>query len=172
MPTLYEVVRSFMAARLQIRPECLTLVGSARLGYSTAPPPRYGAPFTRTSDLDFATVSGDVFEGLRKTFLQWKADLEAGRQTVRNAREEGFWQENLRVVPANIQRGFIDSYKVPRRCPFSIQVNQTLWLVQAKLHATQGAPTVRRASLRAYRDSDAFFRQQQVNLQATLRKFS
>jgi hypothetical protein len=169
LPVLYEVVRDFLAVRLQIQARDITLIGSAKLGYCMAPS-GYGRPFNSDSDLDFAVLSRTLFERLVDVFRQWQQDFATGRETLSNAREEGFWLENLKVVPKNIDRGFIDSNKIPNRYGLSMTVNQTLWLLKERLRVTIGAPTVRRATLRVYRDSDAFFRQQHLNLGIMLRR--
>jgi len=168
LPTLYEGIREFLATRLSVTPKDVTLVGSARLGYSLAPPPSYGTPFSANSDLDFAVVSASLFQGLAQVFAQWKADVAAGREITRNAREERFWADNLKRVPLNIERGFIDAYKVPNRYELSIRVAQTMWQVQVRLARTPLAPQVRRAGLRIYRDWNALFRQQLMSLRALI----
>jgi hypothetical protein len=171
LPTLYEGIRGFLAARLSVNPEDVTLVGSARLGYSLAPPPSYGTPFSPNSDLDFAVVSSNLFQASAQVFAQWKADVAAGREITRNAREERFWTDNLKRVPLNIERGFIDANKVPNRYELSMKVGQTMWQVKDRLARTPMAPQVRRASLRIYRDWSALFRQQLLSLRAAISGF-
>lgn len=169
-PVLYEVVRDYLAEALCVPAENVTLVGSARLGYSTAPPPQYGQPFSDQSDFDFAAVSNGLFQELADAFERWREDVNAGRETVRNAREEKFWVENLKIVPRNIKRGFIDPYKVPNRAsyPIALKISQMLYVARAKLRVTAGAPTVRHVSLRVYRDTNALLAQQHLNLRALL----
>ena len=170
LPTLYEGVREFIALRLSINPKDVTLVGSARLGYSLAPPPSYGTPFGTNSDLDFATASEALFQGLAQVFGEWKSDVVAGREKARNTREEAFWNDNLMRVPLNIERGFIDAHKVPNRYELSMRVGQTMWQVKERLARTPSAPQVRRASLRIYRDWNSFFRQQLLSLRVLVSK--
>jgi len=164
LPTLYEDLREFLAGRLSITPRDVTLVGSARLGYSLAPPPDYGKVFGANSDLDFAVASGSLFRGLAEAFAQWKADVEAGREKSRGIREEGYWKENIKRLPQNIARGFIDAYKIPNRYEVPMKLANTMWLVAERLSRTGSAPQVKRASLRVYRDWEAFSRQQLLNL--------
>lgn len=170
LPTLFESVRDFIAQRLSVEPRNITIVGSARIGYSLAPPPHYGTLFNPNSDLDFTLVCTSLFGNLAQVFEQWNSDVVAGRERTRNAREEGFWADNLKRLPQNIRSGFIDPYKIPNRYELSVRLSQTMWLVKERLHRTPSAPMIRRASLRVYRDWDAFSRQQLFNIRDMLSK--
>jgi hypothetical protein len=171
-PLLYEEVRDFLAGRLGVHPKAITVVGSARMGYSLAPPPRYGNAFNQNSDLDLALVSESVFARLVKAFDDWKEDVSAGREKVRGLREERFWQANLVEVPRNIKRGFVDHYKIPNRAAYEWprRISQSLWLTNRRLALTPSAPHVRETSLRVYRDWGAFVSQQLLNLQPVLKR--
>jgi hypothetical protein len=103
-PTLYEEIRDFLAVRLDIPPRNITLIGSARLGYSLAPA-AYGRPFDAASDLDFSAVSEALFHRIADAFHQWETDIATGRETLTEAREKRFWRENLAMIPCNLRRG-------------------------------------------------------------------
>jgi hypothetical protein len=112
-PMLYESIRGWLASRLEIHPKTITLIGSARLGYSLAPSPKYGRPFGETSDLDFSAITPDLFTQLAADFERWQADLTAGTVHPRSSIEENYWKENGQRLPKNIANGFIDPNKIP-----------------------------------------------------------
>jgi hypothetical protein len=56
-PIAYEEVRTWLGARLVVCPKEITIVGSARIGFSLAGR-QFGRPFNSESDLDFAVTSG------------------------------------------------------------------------------------------------------------------
>jgi hypothetical protein len=167
-PTLYETVREYVSSCLNIDAKNTTVVGSARPGYSLAPPPSYGAPFNPDSDLDLAGISEGLFNDLASAFSKWKSETETGNETPHNARESRFWNENLKLIPRNISRGFVDSYKIPNRYEPAMRVSQTLWKLREKLNRTPVGPKVKSVSLRVYRDWIAFLNQQVLNLRLTL----
>jgi hypothetical protein len=55
-PMIYEAMREWTALRLQVDPKFVTLIGSARVGYSTSPTPKYGRVSGEASDLDLSAV--------------------------------------------------------------------------------------------------------------------
>ena len=169
-PTLYDTLRRYVAYRLDLLADDVTIIGSARIGYSLSPPPAYGTPFGSNSDLDLAVVSRKLFEGLAGVFAQWKADVEAGRENPKSAHEHVFWEANLSDLPSNIKNGFIDSHKLPNRYELAIKVNQTKWMIAEKLKQTLSLDHNLRASIRVYRDWDAFYSRQLINLRASLKK--
>lgn len=164
-PMLYENVRGWLATKLNVHAKNITVVGSARLGYSLAPFPVYGRPFGPHSDLDFAIISEWLFGQLSDVALKWAADYSSGliRATVA---EERFWADNLLRLPANIEVGFIDEWKIPRRdkYPFVQQVANVFWLLTGKLRLTQDAPPVKKTSARVFRDWRSFVDQLHLNL--------
>jgi hypothetical protein len=172
-PMLYETIREWMAMRLQINPKQVTLIGSARLGYSLCPSPDYGRAFGNDSDLDFSAIDGRVFGDLVAAFFAWESDVDAGRVAARNERERSFWQDNLRRMPDNIARGFIDPYKVPTllRYPGIVAIQDMLFLLGERLRSTEGGPRVKRATLRVYKDWNSFFQQLSMNVSLTVASF-
>jgi hypothetical protein len=164
LPVLYEIVRDFISKRLGVEPRQVTLIGSARVGYSLAPPPEYGRPFGDESDLDLTIFSETLFTGLVFDFTSWQQDLESGRVTRTGLPFEKYWDENLRVVPLNIRRGFVDPHKVPLDYFWSGKVSETMWRLHKKLRTTPGPPTLRHVGVRVYTDWQAFVKQQSLNL--------
>jgi hypothetical protein len=91
--------------------------------------------------------------------------------TPRHQHERDLWEENLAFGERNIPHGFFDPNKVPNfdRYPVVRQVNQSMWALVKKLEVTPGAPRVRRASTRVYRDWQSFIERVSFNLMAALR---
>jgi hypothetical protein len=172
-PMIYEAVREWMAARLQINPKSITIIGSGRIGYSVSPLPKYGRKFDIESDLDFSAVDHKLFSRLVADYFAWEADTDEGRATPLNPRQDRFWQGSLKQLPENIVRGFIDAYKIPswKRYAMVMDVQQALYLLGERLKATPDAPKVKRATLRVYRDWRSLFGQMSLNLSLTAASF-
>ncbi len=164
-PAIYESVRTWLSAVLNVHAKEISLVGSARLGKSIVPP-NVGKPFDDTSDLDIFIVSGRLFEALRKDFFSWSFDFEKGQITANNCREAKCWRNNNNEVPKNIQRGFIDTKKIPNRLKYSTaqKINNTMYLLVSKLEITLNAPKPKAASVRCYSSWDAFVQQALLSL--------
>lgn len=169
-PIIYELVREWLGKKLSIHPKEITIVGSARIGYSLSPQPKYGQPFGAESDLDFAVVSERLFSDLSKTFFQWKIDFEKSLVHPRNPREESFWASNIDLLPKNIARGFIDAKKIPSwdRYPLARDIQNWMAILQKKMTVTPAAPHVKSASIRVYRNWDTFIRQVCLTFEKTL----
>ena len=167
---IYEDLRGWLGVRLGIHPKEITLVGSARIGYSLAPPPQFGRPFGEHSDLDLAVVSAPLFERLVATFKTFANDYGTGALRPRSDRERGFWKANLEFGERNIPRGFLDGAKVPNLDKYAVaqEINDAMWALLKKLEATPGAPRVRRASTRVFRDWQSFIDQASLNLSFAL----
>lgn len=108
-PMIYEHAREYIAQGIGERSRQVTVIGSARLGFSLAPPPKFGKAFEPAdSDLDALILSSVWFEKLQKEFLHWK-ELYLERQIAPTDREARYWEENLDTVPRTLRRGFIDT---------------------------------------------------------------
>jgi len=169
-PAIYEDLRGWLGSRLGIHPKEITLIGSARIGYSLAPPPEFGRPFGEHSDLDLSAISAHLFERLVAAFNMFADDYRARVIIPRSDSERAFWDANVEFGGRNIPRGFLDASKIPNfgRYPIAQQVNQTMWALLRKLEATAGTPRVRRASTRVFRDWQCFIDQASLNLLAAL----
>ena len=151
-PALYEALRAWLGAYLRVCPKDITLVGSARIGCSLASPPNYGRPFNTKSDLDLSVVSPSLFDEFSTSFQQWKADYSEGIIQPRHERERQLWEENVRLLPNHLSRGFVDANKIPTRkhYPIAQSVGNAMWLLKQKLEITEGAPNVQKSSIRVY----------------------
>jgi len=112
-PLLYEAIRGWLARAIEVHAKEITLIGSARIGYSLASRDDYGRPFNNSSDLDFSAISSVLFENCVAAFELWLGDYQNGRILPRNPTEESYWKDNAMCVPKNITWGFIDPHKIP-----------------------------------------------------------
>ncbi|MBN4083134.1 hypothetical protein JYU08_00445 [bacterium AH-315-B06] len=171
-PAIYEELRGWLGWRLEVHPKAINLVGSARIGFSLAPPPNFGTPFGEGSDFDFSAISALLFERLVKISQLFADDYNNGDIQPRNDRERKYWDANLEFSARNIQLGFLDSSKIPTldRYPFVQKINSDMWFLLKKLEATPGAPRPERASIRVYRDWPSCIDRVSLNLYTALRK--
>jgi len=169
-PAVYEDVRGWLGARLDVHAKQITMIGSARLGYSLAPAPRFGRPFSEKSDLDLSIISDELFQRVGSAFESFCADYRARKVVPRTIYERRFWDENIAFGERNIPRGFFDANKVPNLARYEViqRVNQSMWDLLKRLEATAEAPRVRRASTRIYRDWRAFVDRVSLNLKTAL----
>jgi hypothetical protein len=169
-PAVYEDLRGWLAPRLAVHPKQITLIGSARAGYSLAPPPDFGRPFGASSDLDLSVVSLELFERVAESYLRFASDVDAGTTVARSAREASYWSENIDFGKRNAPRGFLDPNKVPNfdRYPIAKVISQSMWTLKTRLDATRGAPEITRASVRVYRDWQSLVDRVSLNLMVAL----
>jgi hypothetical protein len=169
-PAIYEALRLWLARNIGVEPKEITLIGSARQGYSLSPDITLGRAFGPQSDLDLSAVSPVLFERIKQAYMRWQDDYTNGSAQPRHEREKHFWDENARTCPVALSHGFIDPHKIPTwsRYPEAQTILSTLWRGLQKLRATNGAPIVRKLSLRVYSNWDSFVRQVAINLEATV----
>jgi len=167
---VFEIMRAWLASRVGVNPKNVTIVGSGRIGYSLAPPPDYGRPFGAQSDLDIAIISEAHFAELAATFNEWRADFAADTVRPRNPLERVYWEDNVRLLPGNIARGFLDARKLPYfvRYPAAQRLGEITFELKSKLSATVLGPGARNLSIRVFRDWDAFVRQRVLSLKQSL----
>lgn len=165
-PAIYESFRLWLSRQLQVQAKEITLIGSARQGFSLSPGENLGRPFGDYSDLDLSIISPSLFEQMKKVFSLWLTDYRTRKVSPRNAKENKYWEDNAKRVPLNLRRGFIDPHKIPtwERYPEARAIGQTKYEAHEKLKVTPGAPIARRISVRVYRDWDSFIRQMAINL--------
>jgi hypothetical protein len=154
-----------MAPRLGVDPKEISIIGSARIGQSLSPD-NQGRPFVDSSDLDFMAVSGSLFKEFVDDFNKWTYEYESHAISPKNDRECRFWDDHMERGPLVIGRGFIDAKMVPSRKSYAtaIKIAQTMYLVTEKLKITPLSPHVTHASLRVYKNWEAFVRQVEKSL--------
>jgi hypothetical protein len=174
IPLIYEMLRGWLGAQLSIHPKVITVIGSARIGFSLCPDSKYGSPFGSHSDLDLAVVEKSLFLQLATDFERWEADYASGVSTPRSPAEQKHWPENKRRVPGNISRGFIDPYKIPARQRYSTarMVLDVKSRLERKISITESAPRFRGISARVYKDWASFLDQMERNLDFTIQSFA
>lgn len=170
-PGQYEEARNWLAAGLELDAKCISLVGSARLGYSLAPG-RWGDRYrSESSDLDFLAVSASLFERLRSDFDRWRADYTGGVLKPPGGGQEN-WDANRMETARTIGRGFIDSWRVPNEVAYAqfLRMNRRLEGLFKRLQRSDAAPRPPKPpTLRCYRDWDSCERQLTLSLEAALR---
>jgi len=168
-PMMYETVRGWIAKRLGIHPKEVTLVGSARIGYSLSPPPRLGTAFGSHSDIDLVAISQDLFSRFESETQRFADDVDTARVIPDTPRKERLWPEiiaDLKRTSRN--RGFLDTWKIPYmdRYPLAKRIGNTCWLLCEKLRVSENQYRVKKASLRVYKNFHSFVRQMRINLDA------
>jgi hypothetical protein len=164
-PLAFEIVREWVADRFGITPREVTVVGSTRLGYS-ASPGNFGQPFrpgnARTSsDLDLAIVSQRLFNECSEAFAAWESDVSVGKFQV----TRDLSRENLKVVPRNIRKGFVDPHKINVKYGGIQPIIFRLERLTKLINSSENFPGTRHASVRVYRDWQAFDSQMMRNIE-------
>lgn len=164
-PATYEALREWIGQRLSVDPKSITLIGSARLGYSLSPK-HFGRPFSNESDLDLTIVAVGLFERLKQDFSTWSTDYKSGNTIPNNNTEKQYWDKNIDYGASTLKRGFIDSWTTPLRDSYAATraVAQTMYLLQSRLRSVNGAPQIKKASARIYKDWSSFANQVTTNL--------
>lgn len=172
-PIQYEKVRAWLGDRLEVEPRDITVIGSARLGYSLSPHPRFGRAFhAEQSDLDISIIAESCFRQLGECFEKWKYDYQKGLVVPRHATERYYWDDNLQSVPSQLKRGFVDYNKIPFRPQYAYPqfVAQSLYQLKVKISSTNRALSFRKITSRFYNTWQSFFGQQLLNLRRTIRR--
>jgi hypothetical protein len=169
-PAVYEALRAWLGDYLRVCPKDITLVGSARIGFSLASSPDFGRPFNINSDLDLSVVSRSLFDEFAKSFQRWKADYRGGVIQPRHEIERQLWEENMRLLPNTLSSGFVDANKIPTRkgYPIAQSVGNAMWLLKEKLKITDGAPKVQKSSVRVYNSWRSLVERVSFNLSTAL----
>ena len=172
-PLLFESIRLWFANHLNIEAKEITLIGSARLGFSLNPN-YFGKKFGDHSDLDFVIISSRLFNECKEDFDLWKTDFEENRITP-TSKEEVYWKANKVGVVENIKRGFIDSNKIPNRInryPTNSKINDLCWRIYKKMEVTDAAPKIRKATVRIYNSWPSFMNQLHINFSYLIKEIA
>lgn len=168
-PMLYEIIRGWVAQRIGIHAKEVTLIGSARMGYSLAPGNKLGREFSHRSDLDFAAISEDFYIRSFEEVNRFTKDLKKGSIKPNTVKLEKLWPE----IAADLNRtgttrGFVDIWKLPNfdRYPLAKSTANTFWLLREKLKITDKKYATSKASIRVYRDFPSFAKQINININA------
>jgi hypothetical protein len=168
-PLVFEAARKAAATHLNISSKAISLTGSARLGYSTAPA-KFGNAFSvDTSDLDLMAIDEKLFELFAAEHGKFLADWRAGRSKPRNADEEAYWSSSRALDPANIRKGFLDGNHVPYRYPVSGRIQRAGTAFSDVVRREIGSRVGKRSSFRIYRDWKSVIQRNSYNLRSALK---
>lgn len=164
IPLLYEQIRQYMSDLLDVELDSIKLIGSAKTGFSISPSPNYGRIFSETSDLDFTIINEVVFGKLCKEYEAWKTAYSNKDILPKPGKETKYWDDNIVLLKRNIDRGFIDTYKIPNRdmCPVTKSINNAMYLIPLKLDEYYNIK-VSKASVRVYKSYNLFRQQLKLN---------
>ena len=168
-PLLYEEIRSFLAARINVYSKDITVVGSARIGFSMSKK-EWGRSFNNGSDLDLTIVSNDLYKALVMDFQRWVKDIELRKIQPKNVSEMASWLDNIKYLDGKIATGFIQVRFIPYHRNY-ITVKKcydSIWLLKKRLRLTDSAPQVSDASIRVYSSWKACINQLHINLKSAL----
>lgn len=168
-PLLYEEMRSFISKGVSIHPKEVTLVGSARIGYSLKKKV-WGKSFTNKSDLDFTIVSNELYKNLVSDFQKWIGDYAAGKIIPLSKRQNESWLRSIATTNENIPKGYINTkdlfshnnYVTVRNC------YSTMTKLKQRLDVTNDSPSVSDASVRVYSSWKSCTRQLEINFKTAL----
>ena len=162
-PFLFESLRFKLAKELSLNSKEITIVGSARLGYSLTPPPKFGTRFNSSSDMDFALVSSLLFKKCEIENNLWKIEYKSGK-AIPNKNEKDYWDSNFIHNDVQINRGFIDSNKIPNRYATIKSINNLRWYLEQYLSNNKPSLSFKKINFRIYSDWDCFLKQQKINI--------
>lgn len=162
MPLLYKNIIFYIAEELDLKYHEILLIGSAKTGFSMSPE-SYGEKFSEERDLDFTIINKRLFEDLKIEFELWE-NMYMDSSLIPRGREKEYWDDNLERVPKNLDRGFIDSNKIPNKESFKRvkQINQMLYLILYKLGEYYNIRN-KKASVRVYKNEECFQKQLMLN---------
>ncbi|HEX9790772.1 MAG TPA: hypothetical protein VGA60_08920 [Kiloniellales bacterium] len=168
-PMRYELIREWIGNYLDVQPKNISLVGSARIGFSLSPD-KFGREYEpAVSDIDLFVVSQNVFYSLRADFDQWLDDWWNGYLDEKKWGAR-FWDENVKVVTNTLKRGFIDTNKIPPlpQCKMSLKCAMLIRNLRQSLKLDDRIPN--KCSIRVYKNWDSALKQNIFNLETNLHK--
>lgn len=168
-PLLYEEIRAFIANGVKVHPKEVTLVGSARIGYSLKPQV-WGRTFTEASDLDFAIISNDLYIRLVNDFQKWVGDIETKKISARNPNQLKSWLGSILTVNLNISKGYIYTKNLfPHNYyPTVAHSYYSMGKLKERLSVTPNCPDISDLSIRIYSSWNSCIRQIKINLKSSL----
>jgi len=172
-PLYYENIRQLIAETLNIHPKDVLIIGSCRLGYSLCSD-NYGTCVNEQSDFDLTVISHSLFQKVKKVFLRWKKEYKFLTETSDLTRlDKKFWENNIKEVPRDISRGFIDTIKIPVRYPLSQSIRGLCLNLEDEINQSckDGIPCIPKngVSIRIYKDWSSFFKQNVLNIDYLLK---
>ena len=170
-PADYEALRQWLGKELDINPRSITLIGSARFGYSIVPKREGSSKFSSDSDLDFFAVSEFWFDSLKNEFQDWKIRY-INSEIKPSDSEDRFWKDNKDQVPKNINNGFIDAKYIPTRDSFpkTMQIRDIMFRAKKNFKYNSVCNLSRVFNIRVYRSWDDVDNQLILNLNKIIKQ--
>lgn len=167
-PEEYEFLRMNLSEHLNIHSKAITLIGSARFGYSLSPKKNYRPFNSGESDLDIGIIDNTSFNIFTNEFFQWKKDYEEKRLTPPKKSYEKYWEENKVREPKKINRGIFDLNRIPALKEYQNGQEFLNYLSAQCNQWNYRNPTVKvkRITVRFYKDWRSFVTQNIINLQS------
>jgi len=168
-PLLFEAIRSFIAKLLKVDSKEVSLVGSARIGFSLSKK-EWGRSFSSNSDYDFIIVSNTLYGNIVKDFQNWVSDLETRKIFPKTVYEMNVWIDNIKYLDKQIPKGFIQTKLIPYNNNYATtkKCYDTTWLLKKKFSATEAIPKVSDASIRVYSSWKSCVNQLHINFNSAL----
>lgn len=168
-PLLWEVSREWIAQHIGVRADHITVVGSARLGF-TVKKDEYGRVFGPQSDLDLSVIDPALFD---KFYRDVRIFLVTSTQKIKpqaSEKEIARWQENRNVLSRTCDRGFGDSNKIPSEHSIfmtAAKLNNAASILTSRLRVSRFM--VKYSSFRIYKDWDSFTKSVALNYRSIRR---
>jgi hypothetical protein len=93
-PADYQLLLTDLGTSLRLNPAAITIVGSAKLGFSMDPE-AFGTPFREESDVDVVVVDPDRFDRIWYALIAWEYGLAPQKgykqQWLKRRHEDVFW---------------------------------------------------------------------------------
>lgn len=172
-PVVYEKIRESVAGSLLIEANDVSMVGSAKLGFSLSPRKFLREFSPGISDLDLFCVAPKAYANLLKEYDDGVA-LWQGGAIAPSPGKEKYLRDNLDAVRTSRRRGYIDTNKVPVFRPtyvpkLTLKCEVILKRIHSALAQAEYVPSFGvQPSLRVYETWDAAVRQNVRSLQAAL----
>ena len=169
-PLAYEFARERSAWALNLDPKQVSLVGSARIGYSLSPS-AFGQPFDEsTSDLDLFAVDSDLFDHLRRDFEWFLKRWDEGSFTPTES-EKVYWESSKKYDPKNVEEGFLDPHHIPLKKGFETadRLSYAALRFHKNLAAQAGRQIGSKAKMRVYQDWPSAIKRIKYNIRSALK---
>jgi hypothetical protein len=168
-PLLFEEIRNFIAKLLNVDTKEVSLVGSARIGYSLSKK-EWGRPFNSDSDFDFIIVSNTLYGNIVKEFQNWVRDIETRKILPKDLYEMNTWLANIQYLDKQIPKGFIQTRFIPYNINYTTikKCYDTIWLLKKRFVVTEIVPKVSDASIRVYSNWKSCVKQMHINFNTAL----
>lgn len=151
----------------------ITLVGSARIGYSLKGV-KWGQQFSNRSDLDFTIISEHLYSALVRDFQNWVNDFRSKRIVPLSSHQLQNWLHSIETTDRNIEKGYIYSKNLfpNRKYPAVSRCYYALSQVKPILNDVDLISNKADVSLRFYANWDSCLRQNNINLKSALELWS